>query len=101
AAKRGLDIALPTASELATASSGRADQGAPTPARFGAVLPGVQVRLFGQLTWDDRELGWITQWQLDADGQRHHWQLRGVTFDDAFRRGFGGVAQILSGNGAP
>lgn len=101
AAKRGLDIALPTASELATASSGRADQGAPTPARFGAVLPGVQVRLFGQLTWDDRELGWIAQWQLDADGQRHHWQLRGVTFDDAFRRGFGGVAQILSGNGAP
>jgi len=24
---------------------------------------------------------------------------RGVTFDEAFRRGFGGAAQILSGNG--
>jgi hypothetical protein len=27
--------------------------------------------------------------------------LRGFTFDETFRRGIGGAAQILSGNGDP
>jgi hypothetical protein len=34
-------------------------------------------------------------------GRRYRWQLRGVTFDEAFRRGVGGAAQVLSNNGEP
>jgi hypothetical protein len=53
------------------------------------------------LVWDDRDLGWATRWQMDWRGQTHRWQIRGVTFDETFRRGIGGAAQILSGNGDP
>jgi hypothetical protein len=59
------------------------------------------VVLVGQLTWDDEELGWVTEWRLEAEGRSHRWQMRGVTFDEAFRRGIGGAAQVLSGNGDP
>jgi len=37
----------------------------------------------------------------DWHGQTHRWQVRGVTFEEAFRRGTGGAAQVLSGNGDP
>ena len=36
---------------------------------------------------------------MDWHGQTHRWQIRGVTCDEAFRRGSGGAAQVLSGNG--
>ena len=101
AAKRGLDIVLPTASMLAKVDPGTAGlRDGPTAEMF-TLLPGAVAKLFGRLTWDDDELGWVAQWQLDAAGQQHGWQIRGVTFDEAFRRGLGGVGQILSGNGAP
>ncbi|BAM90035.1 hypothetical protein S58_40490 [Bradyrhizobium oligotrophicum S58] len=101
AAKRGLDIVLPTSSMLAKVDPGRADlRDGPTADLF-ALLPGAEAKLFGRLTWDDNELVWVAQWRLDAAGQQHEWQIRGVTFDEAFRRGLGGVGQILSGNGAP
>jgi uncharacterized protein len=51
--------------------------------------------------WSDEDLGWIAEWQMDFRGQPHRWQFRGVTFDEAFRRGLGGAAQILSSNGEP
>jgi len=38
---------------------------------------------------------------MDWHGRTHRWQVRGVTFDEAFRRGTGGAAQVLSGNGDP
>jgi hypothetical protein len=38
---------------------------------------------------------------MDWRGQMHRWQIRGATFDETFRRGIGGAAQILSGNGQP
>jgi hypothetical protein len=43
----------------------------------------------------------VTEWRLEAEGRSHRWQMRGVTFDEAFRRGIGGAAQVLSGNGDP
>jgi hypothetical protein len=55
--------------------------------------------LTGRLVWDDRQLGWTTQWQMEWAGRAHRWQVRGVTFDEAFRRGIGGAAQVFSGNG--
>jgi hypothetical protein len=51
--------------------------------------------------WNDQELGWATEWQMEWQGRPHRWQLRGVTFDEAFRRAIGGAAQILSDNGDP
>jgi hypothetical protein len=62
---------------------------------------GGEVALVGRLVWDDRELGWATQWQIDWHGHTHRWQVRKTNFDEAFRRGIGGAAQILSGNGDP
>jgi hypothetical protein len=66
-----------------------------------AAKQGGEVALIGRLVWDDSELGWATQWQIDWHGRPHRWRVRGVTFDEAFRRGIGGAAQILSGNGDP
>lgn len=97
ASKRGLTILLP-ASQAGSIVLGRAEL---PPATLAATVPGAEATLLGRLTWDDAELGWVVRWQLDAAGVQHHWEFRGVTFDEAFRRGLGGVAQILSHNGAP
>jgi len=101
--KRGMDIVLPGTAALAKSNISGAEPRAPS---FPALTPlatelGGEVVLVGRLVWDDRDLGWATQWQMDWRGQTHRWQMRGVTFDETFRRGIGGAAQILSGNGDP
>jgi hypothetical protein len=101
--KRGMDIVLPGTAALAKSNISGAEPRAPS---FPAQTPlatelGGEVVLVGRLVWDDRDLGWATQWQMDWRGQTHRWQMRGVTFDETFRRGIGGAAQILSGNGDP
>jgi hypothetical protein len=62
----------------------------------GATLP-----LTGTLVWSDHEHGWIADWWLTAGGHPHHWQVRGVNFDDAFRNAILGSDQVSSGNGEP
>ncbi len=62
---------------------------------------GGEVPLVGRLTWSDSELGWIAEWTLAVDGRPHRWQVRGVSFDEAFRVAMRGAAQVLSGNGSP
>ncbi|WP_095201596.1 DUF2066 domain-containing protein [Mesorhizobium carmichaelinearum] len=57
--------------------------------------------LAGSIVWSDKELGWIADWRLDDHGKTYRWQVRGVSFDEAFRVAIGGAAQILSGNGQP
>jgi uncharacterized protein len=101
--KRGMDIVLPGTAALATSNiTGAELRTAPFPALTPiAAAQGGEVVLVGRLVWDDRELGWATQWQMDWRGRTHRWQIRGVTFDEAFRRGIGGAAQVLSGNGDP
>jgi len=99
--RRGMGIVLPSMAALAKSNiSGAELRTAPFPALapIAAELAG-EVVLVGRLVWDDRELGWATRWQMDWRGRTHRWQVRGVTFDEAFRRGIGGAAQILSGNG--
>jgi uncharacterized protein len=101
--KRGMDIVLPSAAALAKSNITGAELKTPS---FPALAPvaaelGGEAVLVGRLVWDDRELGWATQWQMDRRGQTHRWQMRGLTFDETFRRGIGGAAQILSGNGDP
>jgi uncharacterized protein len=101
--KRGMGIVLPSTAALAKSNiTGAELRTAPSPALapVAAELAG-EVVLVGRLVWEDRELGWATQWQMDWRGRTHRWQIRGVTFDEAFRRGIGGAAQVLSGNGDP
>lgn len=101
AAKRGMTVVLPSAAALAESSITGAEFGTTTSSKFGSVAArqGGEVALIGRLVWDDRELGWATQWRIDWQNRTHRWRIRGVTFDEAFRRGIGGAAQILSGNG--
>ncbi|RUU02992.1 DUF2066 domain-containing protein [Mesorhizobium sp. USDA-HM6] len=57
--------------------------------------------LAGSIVWSDKELGWIADWRLSDRGKTYQWQVRGVSFDEAFRVAVRGAAQILSGNGQP
>jgi uncharacterized protein len=103
AVKRGMPVLLPGAAALAKAGIKGAELGAMPSSAFSPVVAelGGEVALIGRLVWDDSELGWATLWRLDWHGRAHRWQVRGTTFDEAFRRGIGGAAQILSGNGDP
>jgi hypothetical protein len=103
AARRGMNVVLPSAAALAKAGITRAAPGTTTSQAWGPVVAGQggEAALIGRLVWDDRDLGWVTQWRIDWHGRTHRWQVRGTNFDEAFRRGIGGAAQILSGNGDP
>jgi hypothetical protein len=103
AAKRGMAIVLPEAAALAKANIGGEELMSMPSARLAEITGerGGEVALVGHLTWSDDDLGWITAWRMEFQGRLHQWQIRGVTFDEAFRRGLGGAAQILSGNGDP
>lgn len=101
--KRGMSIVLPTAAQLSKSAITAAALPALSTAALAAATAeqGGEVALIGHLVWNDHDLGWVTEWRLEWQGRPHRWQLRGVTFDEAFRRGIGGAAQILSGNGKP
>jgi hypothetical protein len=102
AQKRGLSIVLPSASLLA-AGGVRFDR---LPAidlqRWNALGKdaGGDAALVGTLFWIEQEFGWRADWRLVWQGE-HRWQIRGVTFDAAFRNAMEGSAQILSGHGEP
>jgi hypothetical protein len=103
ALKRGMMIVLPDIAALTKANINAAElltTPSSTLASVAAERCG-EVALVGRLKWEDSELGWATEWQMDCNGRMQRWQLRGVTFDKAYRRGIGGAAQILSGNGDP
>lgn len=54
--------------------------------------------LNGTLTWSDADFGWNAEWRITSGGGRQRsWDIRGVSFDEAFRSGVGGVAAALSG----
>lgn len=101
--KRGMPIVLPTAALLAKSAITAPALPTLSAAALASatVEQGGEVALVGHLAWSDRDLGWATEWRLEWQGQPHHWQLRGITFDEAFRRGVSGAAQILAGNGEP
>jgi hypothetical protein len=53
------------------------------------------------LEWSDADLGWIANFRMVDEKGLHDWSASGISFDEAFRIGLRGAAQILSGNGAP
>jgi hypothetical protein len=101
--RRGMSIALPSAAALTKSNLNGAELKTLPSSTLASVAAeqGGEVALVGQLVWDDGALGWATQWQIDWHGRTYRWQVHGVTFDEAFRRGIGGAAQVLSGNGDP
>ena len=57
--------------------------------------------LVGSIAWNKGMLGWKGDWQLHSNDGSHHWQIRNVNFDAAFRSAMRGAAQVFSGNGEP
>ncbi|MFD2058930.1 DUF2066 domain-containing protein [Mesorhizobium calcicola] len=68
---------------------------------IAAKKAGADQALSGSIVWSDKELGWVADWRLAMAGKTYAWQVRGVSFDEAFRVAMRGAAQILSGNGQP
>jgi uncharacterized protein len=103
AEKRGMPIVLPTAAALAKSAITAPELPTLSAAALSSATAeqGGEIALVGHLVWSDQDLGWATEWRLEWQGRPHRWQLRGITFDEAFRRGIGGAAQILSGEGNP
>lgn len=99
AAKRGMQIVLPEAAELARVGAGDQALAAIAPARLAEVAAsrGGEAVLVARLVWDDRELRWTSDWQIDWQGRSQRWQSAAVTFDEAFRQGIGTAAQVASG----
>jgi hypothetical protein len=104
AERAGLPVLLPSKAVLARSGLSAAAPWPPAarPALEAATrAAGGDVSLAGRLVWSEEALGWIADWQLAAEGKTHRWQVRGVSFDDAFRSATRGAAQILSGHGGP
>jgi hypothetical protein len=103
AARRGVPIALPSEEALATAGLRFENLWAADPSRLDTVAAaiGSDVALVGRLVWNEKATGWVADWRLRSADQTYQWQIRGVSFDEAFRRAMGGTAQILSGHGQP
>jgi hypothetical protein len=96
-------IVLPAANDVAKSGIDAAKLAKAEPSSLASLVAGKgsEATLIGQLAWNDRKLDWSAQWRLDFEGKTHRWRLSAPTYDEAFRRGIGGVAQLLSGNGEP
>ena len=99
----GLSTRLPRSAQLSTArqsAEGMADADASVLDAVAKAAGGDQA-LSGSLVWSDEALGWVAKWRFDFEGRTYRWEIRGVSFDAAFRNALRGAAQVLSGNGAP
>jgi hypothetical protein len=104
AERRGLPVVLPNAAALADAGVRYETVPAAEPATLDALAAsaGGDVALAGRMAWSDQENGWIADWRLPSPaGDTYRWRVHAATFDEAFRRGLGGAAQVLSGNDRP
>ena len=103
AKKLAFTMTLPNNAALAAAGVSYESLETLEPAQLegAAKAAGGEVAVVGRLVWSDKALGWIADWRIASGGKTFRWQIRGVSFDDAFRNGMRGAAQVLSGNGAP
>lgn len=61
--------------------------------------PRAAATLHGTLAWQGD--GWAAAWTLAWGGQSHAWDIRGVSFDEAYRNAVAGAAAALSGHDPP
>jgi hypothetical protein len=101
--KVAIPVTLPNSAAIDAAGVTEGTLSATDPATLDrlASAAGGSYALVGSLTWSEEELGWIADWRMTAKGEAYRWQIRGVSFDDAFRNAVRGTAQVLSGNGNP
>lgn len=101
AAKRGISLVLPKTAVLAARHiSYRRLAAMPASRRRGlARESGGDAALAGTLVWTEAASGWTARWHLSWQGREHRWQIRGVSFDDAFRDAVDRAVAILSGHG--
>src|SRR5258705_13292757 len=92
AAKRGVTIVLPSVAALAKSGINAAELGTIPSSTLAsrAAEQGGEVALVGRLVWDDQDLGWATEWQMEWQGRPHRWGPGGGTVDEAFPRRNGG-----------
>jgi hypothetical protein len=62
---------------------------------------GADSALAGSIAWSDADLGWVADWRVIHGGRIYSWQVRGVSFDEAFRNAIRGSAEVFSGSGDP
>jgi uncharacterized protein len=98
AAKRGMPVVLPDAAALAGIGANELALAGIAHAKLAEVATarGGEGLLIARLVWNDQELQWTTDWQLDWQGRSRQWQLSAVTFDEAFQQGLGAAAQIIA-----
>ncbi|PLP59681.1 DUF2066 domain-containing protein [Mesorhizobium loti] len=96
ARQAGMPVALPGESDIEPPEARKSEALATT-----AKVLGGDMAVAGTLAWRAEALGWVGDWRLVANSKDYRWQVRGVSFDDAFRNAILGTAQILSGNGQP
>ncbi len=103
ASKRGLPIALPSASTFTIAGLTFEELPSADYSRLqaGASATGGDLALVGTLVWMEKKLRWSADWRLAWRGTTYHWRITSVTFDESFRDAMAGAAQILSGHGKP
>jgi uncharacterized protein len=99
----GIELKVPRRAQFATSGISAATLADTDPSALDAATKalGGDQALAGSLVWSDEALGWIAEWRLDVENLSYRWDIRGVSFDAAFRNGLRGAAQALSGNGAP
>ena len=101
--KRGIEAVVPSTQVLTERKIDYHMLDSPKPIRldFAAKAAGGELPLWGTLEWKDDPAGWKTNWRFGWQGREYRWHGAGISFDEAFREGFMGVAQIASGHGAP
>jgi len=93
-----LEVTLPPAAKMPVLAHELPDVD-----RFAALAQasGDAAPLAMTLEWSDTAKGWIANFRMVDEKGLHDWTASGISFDEAFRIGLRGAAQILSGNGAP
>jgi hypothetical protein len=99
----GMPIVLPSTAGFAEAGMTAETLSTADPGKLAKIsrASGGGIVLVGSIAWNKGMLGWKGDWQLYSVGGPHHWQIRNVNFDAAFRSAMRGAAQVLSGNGEP
>ena len=100
AAIRGMKMTLANQASLNGAGVTFANLLEADPSRIDAAAKalGGELPLVGRMVWNAEALAWVGTWRLGTAGKVRKWQEHSTTFDEAFRRGLGGAALILSGN---
>lgn len=101
--KHGIPIVLPQQAALAAndLTLDKVWDADPAALEAAARAVGGDRALVGQMEFSDEAQGWVAQWRFVNQGKAIRWEIRGVNFDEVFRTGMRGTAQILSGNGTP